>query len=132
VLDQLGPALISQETMFLFGSTGNGKTSLAERTVKVFDDAIVVPYAVEVDGQVISVFDPVITASWKATVRAWTPLDRVPAPCGHGRRRTLADMLELRLDPATNIYAAPAQMKANNASSSWMTSAARSFLPPCC
>ena len=60
VLDQLGPALISQETMFLFGSTGNGKTSLAERTVKVFDDAIVVPYAVEVDGQIISVFDPVI------------------------------------------------------------------------
>jgi len=115
VLDQLGPALISQETMFLFGSTGNGKTSLAERTVKVFDDAIVVPYAVEVDGQVISVFDPVIHRQLEGDCPGldprWTVCQR-PAVMVGGELS--ADMLELRLDPATNIYAAPAQMKANN------------------
>src|ERR1039458_608181 len=115
VLDQLGPALISQETMFLFGSTGNGKTSLAERTVKVFDDAIVVPYAVEVDGQVISVFDPVIHRQLEGDCPGLDPRWAVcqrPALMVGGELS--ADMLELRLDPATNIYAAPAQMKANN------------------
>ena len=115
VLDQLGPALISQETMFLFGSTGNGKTSLAERTVKVFDDAIVVPYAVEVNGQVISVFDPVIHRQLEGDCPGLDPRWAVcqrPAVMVGGELS--ADMLELRLDPATNIYAAPAQMKANN------------------
>ena len=29
LLDQLGPALISQRSLFLYGPTGNGKTSLA-------------------------------------------------------------------------------------------------------
>jgi hypothetical protein len=115
VLDQLGPALISQETMFLFGSSGNGKTSLAERTVKVFDDAIVVPYAVEVDGQIISVFDPVIHHQLEGDCPAldarWTVCQR-PAVMVGGELS--AEMLELRLDPATNVYAAPAQMKANN------------------
>ena len=115
VLDQLGPALISQESLFLFGSTGNGKTSLAERTVKVFEDAIVIPYAVEVDGQIISVFDPVI----HRPVEGYCPgLDPRWIVCHRpavmvGGELSL-EMLELRLDPTTNIYAAPVQMKANN------------------
>ena len=60
LLGQLGPAIISQKAMFLYGSTGSGKTSLAERLVKVYDDYIVIPYAVEVDGQIIIMFDPVV------------------------------------------------------------------------
>jgi hypothetical protein len=115
VLDQLGPALISQETMFLFGSTGNGKTSLAERTVNVYDDVIVIPYAVEVDGQIISVFDPVIHRPVEGVCPGldprWIACHR-PAVMVGGELSM--EMLELRLDPATNIYAAPVQMKANN------------------
>ncbi|MGO9242241.1 MAG: AAA family ATPase [Bryobacteraceae bacterium] len=115
VLDQLGPALISQETLFLFGSTGNGKTSLAERTVKVFEDAIVIPYAVEIDGQIISVFDPVMHHPLEGFCPGldprWVACQR-PAVMVGGELSM--EMLELRLDPATNIYAAPVQMKANN------------------
>ena len=59
-LDQLGPAIISQNSIFLYGPTGNGKTSLAERMLRVYQDAIVMPYAVEVDGQIITLFDPVV------------------------------------------------------------------------
>src|SRR5438105_7251104 len=49
ILDKLGPAVISQTSIFLYGPTGNGKTSLAERLLRVYQDAILMPYAVEVD-----------------------------------------------------------------------------------
>ncbi len=60
LLDQLGPALISQNSIFVYGPTGNGKTSLAERMLRVYQDAVLMPYAVEVDNQVISLYDPVV------------------------------------------------------------------------
>src|SRR5262249_15884050 len=34
MLDQLGPAIISQNSIFVYGPTGNGKTSLAERMLR--------------------------------------------------------------------------------------------------
>src|SRR5258706_4135454 len=60
ILDKLGPAVISQTSIFLYGPTGNGKTSLAERLLRVYQDAILMPYAVEVDSQIITLFDPVV------------------------------------------------------------------------
>lgn len=115
VLDQLGPALISQKSLFLFGPSGNGKTSLAERLVRVYEDNVVIPYAVEVDGQVISVFDPVVHQKAEVEDSEMDPrwiVCRRPAVIVGGE--LTAEMLELRLDPVTNIYAAPVQMKANN------------------
>ncbi len=115
VLDQVGPALISQKSLFLFGPSGNGKTSLAERLVNIYEDAVVIPYAVEVDGQVITVYDPVVhqQLDWECYDMdpRWVVCRR-PAVIVGGE--LTADMLELRLDPATNIYSAPVQMKANN------------------
>jgi hypothetical protein len=115
VLDLIGPALISQKSLFLFGPSGNGKTSLAERLVKVYGDAVVIPYAVEVDGQIISVYDPVVHQKvgfecFEMDPR-WIVCQR-PAVVVGGE--LTSDMLELRLDPTTNIYSAPVQMKANN------------------
>ena len=43
MLDQLGPAIVSNSQIFLYGSTGNGKTSIAERLVRVFQDTVYVP-----------------------------------------------------------------------------------------
>src|SRR5205085_2865656 len=60
MLDQMGPAIISQTSIFVYGPTGNGKTSLAERMLRVYQDAVMIPYAVEVDNQIISVYDPVV------------------------------------------------------------------------
>ena len=60
LLDQLGPALISQSSIFIYGPSGNGKTSFAERMLRIYHDAILIPYSVEVDGQVISLYDPVV------------------------------------------------------------------------
>ncbi len=115
ILDQLGPALISQNSIFLYGPTGNGKTSLAERMLRVYRDAILLPYAVEVDGQIISLYDPVVHHALESEDSQIDPrwiLCRRPCIVVGGE--LVPSMLELRLDETSGIYAAPMQMKANN------------------
>ncbi|HMD48789.1 MAG TPA: hypothetical protein VKG79_06815 [Bryobacteraceae bacterium] len=115
LLDQLGPALISQNSIFVYGPTGNGKTSLAERMLRVYQDTILMPYAVEVDSQIISLYDPVVHQKIDADDpdldSRWVTCKR---PCIVVGGELIPSMLELRLDEASGIYAAPLQMKANN------------------
>jgi len=56
-LERLGPAINSVRSLFLYGAPGNGKTSIAERIAGVLKGEIFVPFAVEVDSQIIQVFD---------------------------------------------------------------------------
>jgi hypothetical protein len=115
LLDQLGPALISQNSIFLYGPTGNGKTSLAERMLRVYSDAILIPYAIAVDNQIIVVYDPVAHTAVDQTDPEidprWVLCKR---PCIVTGGELVPSMLELRLDEAAGIYSAPLQMKANN------------------
>jgi predicted ATPase with chaperone activity len=115
MLDQLGPAIISQNSIFVYGPTGNGKTSLAERMLRVYQDAVLIPYAVEVDNQIISVYDPVVHHPLEHDQAdidpRWLLCKR---PCIVVGGELIPSMLELRLDEASGIYAAPLQMKANN------------------
>jgi predicted ATPase with chaperone activity len=115
MLDQLGPAIISQNSIFVYGPTGNGKTSLAERMLRVYQDAILIPYAVEVDNQIISVYDPVVHQPIENDSEdndpRWLLCKR---PCILVGGELIPSMLELRLDEGSGIYAAPLQMKANN------------------
>ena len=115
MLDQLGPALISQNSIFVYGPTGNGKTCLAERMLRVYSDTVYLPYAVEVDGQVISLYDPVVHQQVEGDNSQmdarWTLCRR---PCIVVGGELIPSMLELRLDESSGIYAAPLQMKANN------------------
>ncbi len=115
MLDQLGPAIISQNSIFVYGPTGNGKTSLAERMLRVYQDAVLIPYAVEVDSQIISLYDPVVHQPLdhddEESDARWILCKR---PCIIVGGELIPSMLELRLDEASGIYAAPMQMKANN------------------
>jgi len=115
LLDQLGPALVSQRAMFLYGPTGNGKTSLAERLLRVYDDSVVIPYALELNGHIITVFDPVLHQPVEEQPHEldarWVLCRR---PCVTVGGELVSEMLELRADSASGIYAAPLQMKANN------------------
>ncbi len=115
MLDQLGPAIISQNSIFVYGPTGNGKTSLAERMLRVYRDAILIPYAVEVDNQVISLYDPVVHQAVDFDEPDMDPRWIVcKRPCIVVGGELIPAMLELRLDEASGIYAAPLQMKAAN------------------
>lgn len=115
LLDQLGPALISQNSIFLYGPSGNGKTSIAERMLRVYEDAVFIPYAVEVDNQIISLYDPVVHHRIELedpdVDPRWVLCKR---PCIVVGGELIPSMLELRLDESSGIYAAPLQMKSNN------------------
>jgi hypothetical protein len=115
ILDKLGPAVISQTSIFLYGPTGNGKTSLAERLLRVYQDSILMPYAVEVDSQIITVYDPVVHQRVDTDDTEIDPrwiLCRRPYIMVGGE--LVPGMLEMRFDEPSGIYTAPLQMKANN------------------
>jgi hypothetical protein len=115
LLDELGPALIARGAMFLYGPPGTGKTSIAERLIRIHEDVIVVPRAVEVDTQVITVFDPVVHEPVDPQ-----PIDLDPRwvvckrPAIVAGGELTGDMLDLQYEPNNGIYLAPLQMQANN------------------
>jgi hypothetical protein len=118
VLDSLGPALVSQRSLFLYGPSGTGKTTISERLSRVYRDAILIPYAVEVDGQIITIGDPAVHQEVPAENPDAPELDRRWMHC---RRPFLAvggelvtSMLDLQRDEGPGTYVAPLQMKANN------------------
>jgi predicted ATPase with chaperone activity len=116
-LRQLGTALNSGSSIFLYGSPGVGKTTMAEVLSRVLaEDAVWIPYALEVDGQIITVYDPTIHKRAPELEpenhdTRWVLCHR-PAVLVGGE--LTADMLDLQFNPVSNYYVAPAQMKANN------------------
>jgi energy-coupling factor transporter ATP-binding protein EcfA2 len=114
-LDELGPAIVSQKSIFLYGPTGNGKTSIVTRLARIHQDTVVIPHAVEVDGQVIVVFDPAVhhpvDEQTEGLDARWVICRR---PCIIVGGELEPSMLELQLEKTTRIYAAPVQMRANN------------------
>jgi predicted ATPase with chaperone activity len=116
LLDQLGPSLIGHQSLFLYGGTGNGKTSIAERILRIYHDTVLVPYAVEVSGHIVTVFDPVVHRAAQSDQDElldprWVRCQR---PCITVGGELSAAMLELRLDESTHVFISPCQMKANN------------------
>lgn len=115
LLDQLGPAFLSDGAIFLYGPPGTGKTSLAERMIRIHTDRVFVPRTVEVDGQIISVFDQAIHQPAPEQPQnldpRWVLCDRPIVIVGG---ELTMGMLELDFDPTSGTYTAPIQMQANN------------------
>lgn len=111
----LGTAIMTGGSIFLYGSTGNGKTSISERLPRIFDDSVYVPFAVEVSGHILSVYDAVVHQSIpeqpQDVDRRWVLCQRPFVNVGGELR---ADMLEPRVDDVTRICLAPLPMLANN------------------
>jgi predicted ATPase with chaperone activity len=121
VLDEVGPAVNSGSSMFLFGYPGNGKTSIAERIMKLMGDHLFMPYAVEVDGSVIKVFDAINHSpveekgpdglpkrpDWDAR---WVKIERPVVMVGGELTMSSLDLL---YNDNGKYYEAPLQMKAN-------------------
>jgi len=115
LIGRLGPALVSRSSMFLYGPSGTGKSSLAERLLRVFDDVIAIPWAVEVEGNIITVFDSSVHCVVDRTPRdhdpRWQLCSRPSVVVGG---ELVPSMLELQRNPETGAYVAPLHMKANN------------------
>jgi hypothetical protein len=115
LLDELGPALLADGAMFLYGPPGTGKSSIAERLNRIHDDAVLVPRAVEVDSQIITVFDPVVHRPLEKQPADLDPrwvLCRRPAVIAGGELRMT--QLDLTYEQSNGVYIAPLQMQANN------------------
>ena len=115
LLDELGPAILAKGAIFLYGPPGTGKSSIAERLIRVHEDSVVVPRAVEVDGQIITLFDPVLHQPVSPQPKGLDPrwvLCLRPSIIVGGELR--AGQLDLSYDANAGYYAAPLQMQANN------------------
>ena len=115
LLDALGPAFMNDGAIFLYGPPGTGKTSLAERMIRIHKDKILVPRAIEVDGQIVQVFDPSIHTPVEEQPESldprWVLCDRPIVIVGG---EMTMSMLELDYDPNSGTYVAPIQLQANN------------------
>ena len=116
ILTQLGTALVSGTSIFLYGPTGTGKTTLAEAIPNAYQDRVWIPWALEIDGQIITVFDPILHQPADDPAAAdsdsrWVLCKRPRAIVGG---ELTIEMLDLQYNPATKFYSAPVHMKANN------------------
>jgi len=59
VLDQVGTAAASGHSLFVYGPPGNGKTVIAQGLGRLLEGEIAIPHAIEVDGHIVRLFDPV-------------------------------------------------------------------------
>lgn len=114
-LYQLGTAINSGNSIFLYGPTGTGKTTIAATLSQVFaEQSVWIPFAVEVDGQIITVYDPVIHRKVPDDRRdvdeRWILCERPAVQVGG---ELTIDMLDLQFNPVSKFYAGPVQMKAN-------------------
>jgi predicted ATPase with chaperone activity len=122
VLDQLGPAINAGHSMFVYGPPGNGKTVISQAIQKLLDGTIAIPHAVEVEGQIIRLFDPVnhepvAPDDEDPTLDLGTRHDRRWIRCQRPLvvvgGELMLDALELNYNETTRFYRAPLQLLAN-------------------
>jgi hypothetical protein len=122
MLDQLGPAVSTRRAMFLYGPPGNGKSAMSAGIGRALGDAVYMPYALDIGGQIVTVFDPVTHVPQPGDeggelVRAVTAVDprwiRVRRPVITVGGELTLEQLDLKFNHLAKFYEAPVQLKAN-------------------
>lgn len=110
----LGVVLSSGRSLFLSGPPGNGKTAMARALVNAITEPLWIPYAIEVDGQVIRVYDKNVHQAVKYqdpdVDRRWVKIH--PPLVVVGGELTI-ESLDLTATASPRYYEAPFQLKAN-------------------
>lgn len=117
----IGPAINSGKSIFIYGPSGNGKTAIAEAIGDAFSDNVYIPYAVTVGGQIITVYDPINhirVDSQHENKRESSGFDqrwlKIKRPLVITGGELSLRMLDLDFNPISKFYEASLQMKANN------------------
>jgi hypothetical protein len=122
MVDQLGPAIASRRAVFLYGPPGNGKSVMGEAIGGVIGGDIYIPYALDIDGQIVTMFDPVthearardeegsVIRSDNAVDSRWIRVSRPVITVGG---ELTLEMLDLRYGEVSAFYEAPVHLKAN-------------------
>jgi energy-coupling factor transporter ATP-binding protein EcfA2 len=128
VIESIGAAVMSTHTVLLYGASGNGKSTVAAAVQSMLPGKVGVPYALDVSGHTVRVFDPRVhridgeepRVDAEGTANFFSAPDGVdgrfalcPRPIVTlGSELTLGH-LELTFSAAERSYIAPPQVKAN-------------------
>ena len=124
ILAQIGPAVNASKSFLIYGQPGNGKTALAESLFRVESEPICMPYALECQGNIIQLYDPIYHQKIEDEESVMTALS---GSVRHDNRWFMCkrpfiitggelalDMLDLSFNKHSKVYDAPFQLKANN------------------
>ena len=126
----IGAAVNGGHSILLYGKPGNGKSSVAKRIGKMLGGTVLIPYAIDVGGQTIRVFDPRVhveaneplaladvrlksimrESPERRTDRRWVVAERPLITVGGELH---IEDLDLKYSPQTRFYLAPIQILAN-------------------
>lgn len=140
LIEELGPAVCSGKSIFLYGPPGNGKSRVAKglgKFLNLHGGEIYVPYAIHSENSIVTIFDPSLHQTTDddeirmllgdaSNSQTQTDIGRLlhenhPDMRWRRVRRPVVvvggeltlDMLDLRFNKQSNFYTAPIQMKSN-------------------
>src|SRR5213594_564723 len=113
VIDQIGGAMVSRASLFIFGAPGNGKSTITERMALLMGAPIEIPHAVAIGDEIVRVIDPVYHKRADGDQPVDRRLVKVERPVVTAGGELKLQQLDLTYDPQNRYYEAPLQWKAN-------------------
>jgi predicted ATPase with chaperone activity len=118
VASRILQAMRAGRGIFLHGSPGNGKTSVAERIIRAYGQSIWIPRAINIEGEIVRLYDPCCHeelpfAETEVAPKYDTRWIRIRRPTVIVGGELTLDRLDVTHSRSTQACEAPVQMKSN-------------------